>query len=119
MTAPPKVPFVRILRALLVLTALALILNPEVRALFLLTNALGLEVLGILLALQLRTLFVLDTNYPVAVGCKLASRLGSLALVAYPRAASCPVFSRLLCPALITVAYGLCCQPSHNRWRGA
>jgi hypothetical protein len=119
MSAPPKVPFVRILRALLVLAALVLILNPEVRALFLLTNALGFEVLGVLVALQLRALLSLDGVYPVAEGCKLASRVGYLALVAYPRAASCPVFSRLLCPALITVAYGLCCQPFNNRWRGA
>jgi hypothetical protein len=119
MSAPPKVPFVRILRALLVLAALALILNPEVRALLLLTNALGFEVLGILVALQMRALFALDTNYPVAQGCKVASRLGYLALVAYPKAASCPVFSRLLCPALITVSYGLRCQPSNNGWREA
>jgi len=119
MPAPPKVPFVRILRALLVLAALALILNPEVRALFLITNALGFEVIGILVALQLRALFALDPDYPVAEGCKVASRLGYVALVAYPRAASYPVFSRLLCPALIMVSYGLCCPPSRNHWRGA
>ena len=113
MPAPRKVPVLRILRALLVLAALVLILNPEVRAPFLVTNALGFEVLGILGALQLRALFALDMDYPVAVGCKLASRLGYLALVAYPRAASWRMFNRLLCPALITVSYGLCC-----RWRG-
>jgi len=121
MTAPSRPRLSRIVQALLVCAVLALILNPELRALFLLTNAFGFEVVGLLLALQLRALFYSVTpeiHRPVALACSLASRLGCLALVSYPGAVSFSLFNRLLCPVLITVSYGLSCQPSNNRWRG-
>lgn len=120
MTAPAKRPLSHVVQALLVFAALALILNPELRGLFFLTNALGFEVVGILFALQLRALFDLAPEIlgPAAFACNLASRLGYLALVAYPRAVSFRVFKRLFCPVLITISYGLRCQPSNNRWRG-
>jgi hypothetical protein len=120
MTAPEKRPRSRVVPTLLVLVALALILNPELRALLFLTNALGFEVIGILLALQLRALIDLvpEMRRPAAFACNLASRLGYLALVAYPRAVSFRVFNRLFCPVLITISYGLRCQPSNNRWKG-
>ena len=120
MTASAKPPFRRIVQAFLVAAALALILNPEVRGLVLLTNALGFEVIAILLALQARTLLdlIAPEVHPLALVCKLASRFGYMALAAYPKAALCPLFNRLLCPAAITISYGLRCQPSNNRWRG-
>jgi hypothetical protein len=119
MTAPAKRPFSRVVQALLILAALALIVNPELRALLFFTNALGFEVVGILFALQLRALFDLapETLHPAAFACNLASRLGYVALVAYSRAVSFRVYNRLFCPVLITISYGLCCQPSNNRWR--
>ncbi|HXY96698.1 MAG TPA: hypothetical protein VEH00_06950 [Steroidobacteraceae bacterium] len=118
MTAPTKVPFSRVLQALLVIAALALIVNPELRALLLLTNALGFEVVGILLVIQLRLAFAGAARYSItALVCTLAARLGYLALVAYPTAVALLLFDRLLCPALVTVSYGLACQPSNNRWR--
>jgi hypothetical protein len=119
MTTPTKVPFGRVLQALLIIAVLAVIVNPELRALLLLTNALGFEVVGILLGIQLRTVLTADACYSIAaLACTVAARLGYLALVAYPTAVAFLLFDRLLCPALVTVSYGLACQPSNHRWRG-
>jgi hypothetical protein len=121
MTAPVKRPFSRIMLALLIFAALALILNPELRALLLVTNALGFEVVGILLAFQVRALFHAAPEVhhsAAALACTVASCFGYLALIAYPRAVSFRLFNRLFCPVLITASYGLRCQPSNNRWRG-
>ena len=116
-----KHPLIRIVQPLLVFAALVLILNPEVRALLLLANAIGFDVAVIVLVLQLRSLFALvdpATRQPLSALCRVASRIGHLALVAYPVAVSVDLFNRLLCPALITLSYGLSCQPSNHRWRG-
>ena len=119
MAAQPKSSFSRLLQTLLVFVVLVFILNPELRALLLLTNALGFEVVGILLLIQLRVLLSVASGAdPAALACGLASRLGYLALAAYPIAVSFQLLNRLLCPALITISYGLACQPSNNRWRG-
>ena len=121
MSAPVKHPYIRIVQALLVFVALVLILNPELRALLLLTNAIGFDVAIVLLVLQLRALFALvtpETLRPLSALCRVASHFGYLALVAYPRVVSFDLLNRLLCPALITVSYGLSCQPSNHRWRG-
>jgi hypothetical protein len=50
--------------------------------------------------------------------CGLASRLGYLALIAYPVAVTFLLLDRLLCPALITISYGLRCQLANNRRSG-
>lgn len=108
----------RALRALLVVALLAIILNPELRALVLFSNALGLEVTLILIALQGRALLLATApglDRTGALACGLVSRLGYLALRAYPSAASLHLVSRLLCPALITVSYGLNCRASRIR----
>jgi hypothetical protein len=108
----------RVLQALLVVALLAIILNPELRALVLLTNALGLEITLILIALQWRALLIAAApglRGCAVLACGAASRLGYLALRAYPPAVSMHLFSRLLCPALITVSYGLSCRTSRIR----
>jgi hypothetical protein len=120
MPVPEKPGFNRIVQPLLVFAALLLILNPELRALLLFTNAVGFEVVGILFALQLRALLELAPHgyRPAALACGLASRLGYLALIAYPVAVTFLLLDRLLCPALITISYGLRCQLANNRRRG-
>jgi hypothetical protein len=108
----------RALQALLVVALLAFILNPELRALLLLANALGLEITLILIALQWRALLTAAApglRGSAVLACSLASRLGYLALRAYPPAVSMHLFSRLLCPVLITVSYGLGCRATRIR----
>jgi len=121
MPAPVKHPSIRIAQALLVLAALALVLNPELRALLLLASAIGLDIVVVLLAVQLRVLFALGaprSRRLFATVCSLASRVGYLALLAYPMAASFRVLERILCPVLITVSYALSCQKAVDQWRG-
>ena len=108
----------RVLQALLVVALLVIILNPELRALVLLTNALGLEIMVILIALQARALLLAAApglHRCAWLACGLASRLGYLALRAYPPAAALHLCSRLLCPALVAVSYGLNCRASRIR----
>ena len=108
----------RALQALLFAALLMIVLNPELRALLLLTNALGLEITLILMALQWRALLagaVPFVRESAAIACSLASRLGYLGLSAWARVVPIDLFNRLLCPALITVSYGLTCRARRIR----
>lgn len=100
------------LRAAAMLGALALIANPELRALLLLTDALGLELAALLLATQLRSLrpVALPACGAMLEGlCRLASSIGLAAVRAYPREASCRPFAGALCLILVIASYGLRC----------
>ena len=111
MCAPNKVRHVA--HVLLVLALLVMIVNPELRVLVLLVDSLGLELLLLLLALQLRSISSLLVPFKHVLGvisCSAASRAGSIALGAYQKALVFHRFDRLICPLLIIVSYGLGCR---------
>lgn len=119
MTAPAKRPPSHVVPALLVLVALALILNPELRALLFLTNVIGFEVIGILLALQLRALIDLvpEMLRPAAFACNLRLR----AVHQHQRQLSCRRLAMRLTTtmcALLIMVPGLCLSETFRcgRW---
>ena len=59
MSVPNKVQARHVVQVLLVLALLVMIVNPELRVLVLLVDSLGLELILLLLALQLRSIFSL------------------------------------------------------------
>ena len=98
--------------ALAVIVALALVATPELRALLLLTDSLGLDLLALILATQLRHFGY--TLLPAANGtinalCALAFHVGSGAMRTYPKALPWRPFDKLFCPALVFVTYGIRC----------
>lgn len=99
--------------AVAAIVALALIANPELRALLLVTDSLGLDLLALLLATQLRNF--LDKLFPAANAtvsalCALAFCIGRGAIRAYPKALPWRPFDKLLCPALVFATYGVRCR---------
>lgn len=115
MIAPTKIPIGRLVQALLVLVVLSILINPELRVLVLFANAIGFDIAVLLLVLQLRSLpgiLAPAMHGLLAFACNLASRLGSFALAAYPKAVALRRFDRLLCPVLIGMSHGLRCRPT-------
>jgi hypothetical protein len=113
MSVPNKVQVRRVMQVLLVLALLVMIVNPELRVLVLLVDSLGLELVLLLLALQLRSIYSLLVPFMHVLGvisCSAASRVGSIALGAYQKALVFHRFDRLICPLLIIVSYGLGCR---------
>jgi hypothetical protein len=113
LSAPKQFSVRRVMQVLLVLALLVMIVNPELRVLVLLVDSLGLELVLLLLALQLRStssLLVPFTQPLRARSCDVASRVGSLALRAYQKALVLRRFDRIVCPLLIIVSYGLHCR---------
>jgi hypothetical protein len=111
MCAPNKVRHVA--QVLLVLALLVMIVNPELRVLVLLVDSLGLELILLLFALQLRSIsspLVLGTHTLGMISCSAASQVGSIALRAYQKALVFHRFDRLICPLLIVLSYGLRCR---------
>jgi hypothetical protein len=62
MSVPNKVQVRHVVQVLLVLALLVMIVNPELRVLVLLVDSLGLELILLLLALQLRSISSLSTR---------------------------------------------------------
>ena len=113
MSVANKVRVHRVVQVLLVLALLVMIVNPELRVLVLLADALGLELVLLLLALQLRSISSLLaplTHVLGVISCSAASQVGSIALGAYPKALVFHLFDRLICPLLIIASYGLRCR---------
>lgn len=113
MSVPNKVQVRHVVQVLLVLALLVMIVNPELRVLVLLVDSLGLELILLLLALQLRSmssLLVPLTHVLGVISCGAASQVGSIALGAYQKALVFHRFDRLICPLLIIVSYGLRCR---------
>lgn len=112
-SVPNKSQVRRVVQVLLVLALLVMLVNPELRILVLFVDSLGLELVLLLLALQLRStssLLVPFTQTLRAFSCSVASPVGSLALRAYQKALVLRRFDRLICPLLIIVSYGLRCR---------
>ncbi len=92
--------------------ALALIANPELRPFLLLTDTLGLDLIALLLATQLRHFayaLLPAANPTISALCALAFRLGSGAMRTYPKVLPWQPFDKLFCPALVFITYGTRC----------
>ena len=113
MSVPNKIQVRHVVQVLLVLALLVMIVNPELRVLVLLVDSLGLELILLLLALQLRSITSLLVPLTHVLGmssCSVASQVGAMALTAYQKALVFRRFDRLICPLLIVVSYGLRCR---------
>lgn len=94
---------------------IALVANPELRALLLFTDAIGLEVAVALLATQCRASspFLRAASEPiVAALCRLAARVGRASLRALPGVlhGHGKVVATLLGPIVWTMTFGLQCR---------
>ena len=99
--------------AIAIVAALALIVNPELRALVLITDSLGLDLLALLFAVQLKGLVYASlpaANQIARLLCALAHRLGNGAIRTYPSALAWRPFDMLVCPTLVFVTYGIRCR---------
>jgi len=100
------------LGAAAIFVALALVANPELRALLLVTDALGFELVAILLVTQFRSLFYAAlpaSKFLVRDLCRLASSVGAAAVRSYPKEVACRPFDGAWCLILVVASYGLCC----------
>lgn len=101
--------------AILILVALAFITMPELRVLLLLIDYLGLELIVLLLATQLRILVYLLFPAANSAGraiCTLAFRVGRGAMRTVPKTFYWHPFDKLLSPAFVFVTYGVRCGTS-------
>lgn len=98
--------------AVAIIIALVFTVNPELRALLFLTDSIGLDLLALLLATQLKYfVFALlpAANAATRNLCALAFWIGSRALRTYPDVLGWRPFDRLFCPALVFVTYWVRC----------
>lgn len=108
----PKRSWKSYLGAVALAVALVIVLNPEVRALLFLADAIGLEALLLLFAAQFRNFLpVLRVVFePVALAlCKFSSLVASGALRGFQLALPIRPFTLLLCPVFIVLSYGVRC----------
>jgi hypothetical protein len=101
--------------AIAIIVALALITMPELRALLILVDYLGLELIALLLATQMRSfIYVLLPAASSTIGaiCQLAFHIGSGAMRVYPQMFQWSPFDKLLCPAFVFATYGVRCGSS-------
>ena len=101
--------------ALALIIALVFIASPELRAILLFADSLGLDLVALLLATQLRYfVYALRPAADSTVGgiCGLAFRVGSGALRAYPKAVHWRPFDRIVSPTLVLLTYGIRCSYS-------
>jgi hypothetical protein len=99
--------------AVILIIALALVVNPELRALLLLTDSLGLDLAALLLATQLRHFayaLLPAANATISAICALAFCFASGAIRAFPKALPWRPFDKLVCPTLVLVTYGVRCR---------
>ncbi len=81
--------------AIAIVAALAFIVNPELRALVLITDSLGLDLLALLFAVQLKGLVYATMR-------------------TYPKALAWRPFDKLVCPTLVFVTYGVRCRVANQ-----
>lgn len=108
----PKRSWKSYLGAAALALALVIVLNPEVRALLFLVDAIGLEALLLLVVAQCRNFLPgLSVVFaPVALAfCKFSSLVASGALRAFQFVLPIRPFTLLLCPAFIVLSYGVRC----------
>jgi hypothetical protein len=95
-----------------IFVALVLVLNPELRVLLLLADSLGLDLVVLLLATQLKGLVYASAPMAGAMAaflCRILFSVGNGAMRIYPKALAWPL-GKLLCPVLIFVTFGIRCR---------
>lgn len=105
--------FGSVLVAVVIIAALVLVLNPELRALLLFADSLGLDLLALLLATQLKNLVDLSrpaANEIITSVCGIAFYIGNGAMRTYPKALAWRPFDKLVCPALVFVTLAIRCR---------
>jgi hypothetical protein len=93
--------------ALAFLVTIVVVANPELRAFLLLADALGLEMLLLLLATQWGVVahaLQLAAHSGIRALCAVAFSLGTGAVWAYPRALPWRPFDKVFCPALVVAS---------------
>jgi hypothetical protein len=99
--------------AVAIIIALVFTVNPELRVLLFFTDSIGLDLVALLLATQLKYfVFALRpaANAAARALCACAFWIGSGALRTYLNALGWRPFDRLFCPALFFVTYGVRCR---------
>lgn len=94
------------------LVAIVVVVNPELRALLLVADALGLEVVLLLIATQFRVLWSMlrvAADPIVRVFCKSSFLVARAAMRTFPVLLPFRPFGALLCPLLLVLSYGLRC----------
>lgn len=95
------------------LAAMVFVLNPELRALLLVADALGLDVVLLLLATQLRVLWPVlrvATDPIVCFLCNSSSLIARTAMRAFPVLLPVRPLGALLCPLLFGLSFGVHCH---------
>ena len=113
MRLPKRVSFTRLLQILAVAVVLSMILNPELSALGIFVDTLGLELLFLMASLQARSVMpivALVAQYTAKFLCGVASNLGHRALSVYPTVARMPIMRLLVLPVLVSLSHGLRCR---------
>jgi hypothetical protein len=103
--------------AVAIIVVLALLANPELRALLLLVDSLGLELVALLLATQLKDLAYASLPAANAIMgrlCTLAFNIGNGAMRAYPKTLPWRPFDKLFGPALVFATYGIRCRAANR-----
>ena len=92
--------------------AIVVVVNPELRALLLVADVLGLEAILLLLATQFRTFWPMlrVATEPITLAfCRLSSLIAQAAMRAFPVLLPFRPLGLLLCPLLLVLSYGLRC----------
>ncbi len=113
MRTPTRIPVGRLLQVLAVLALLAIVVNPELRVLIFFVDAVGLELVVLLFALQARVIIasLATAMHRLTMAlCEMTSGIGRSALAAYPAMVYSCRLHRVLCPILIGLSYGVRCH---------
>lgn len=99
--------------AVAIVAALVFVMHPELRVLLLFAESLGMDLVALLLATQLKSLAhatVPAAHKICAPLCRVLFRIGNGALRIYPKALTWRPFDKLVCPVLAFVTFGIRCR---------
>ena len=103
--------------AVVIVAALVFAANPELRALALFTDSLGLDLVALLLATQFKGFvhaFVPLLSEIRTYLCRSFFYMGNGAMHVYPKALAWRPFDKLLCPVLVFVTFGMRCRLANH-----
>lgn len=98
--------------AVAVIIIVMLVANPELRVILLFADSIGLDLLAVILAMQLRHFayaLLPATNAIARSFCAIAFCMGNRAMRTFPKALPWRPFDRIFCPALVFMTYGIRC----------
>jgi hypothetical protein len=102
--------------AVAIIAALVLVMNPELRALLLFTDSLGLDLIALLAATQFKSLVYASApaaRVAYVFPCRILFSIGHGAIRIYPRALEWRPFDKLVCPVLVFVTFGIRCRSAN------